>query len=44
MHKIVCYLNLFTCGSYLKCAFWTNIPFLPISGSNGMERNYQEVL
>jgi len=34
MHGIVCYLYLFTCGSYLGWAFWPNIPFLAILGSS----------
>jgi len=34
MHGTVCYLYLFTCGSYLEWAFWANIPFLAILGSS----------
>ena len=34
MHGIVCYLYLFTCGSYLGWAFWPNTPSLAILGSS----------
>ena len=44
MHKTLCYLYLFTCGSYLKWVFWPNIPFLVTSGSSSKERNYHEAL
>jgi len=30
----LCYLYLFTYGSYLGWAFWPNIPFLAILGSS----------
>jgi len=45
MHGIVCYLYLFTCGSYLGWAFWPNSPFLAILGSSVKKgRSYQGVL
>jgi len=44
MHKTVCYLYLFTYGSYLRWAFGPNIPLLAILGSSVKERNYQGVL
>ena len=39
MHGTMCYLYLFTCGSYLGWAFWPNIPFLAILGSSVKGRN-----
>jgi len=44
MYRIVCYLYLFTCGSYLRWAFRPNILFLVIHGSIVKGRKYQEVL
>ena len=37
MHGKVCYLYLFTCGSYLEWAFWPNIPFFGYSWMQCLE-------
>ena len=44
MHRTMCYLYLFTCGSYLRWAFGPNISLLAILGSNVKEGIYQGVL